>query len=204
MAPSVDERFGFLKSAMAKKRNPPGIPGCQDAAATLVTPHASHSSTAVSAAGELARGAGLKKETVAAGELWPMQLLETFRLRERAAEEEEGRGGEGREAAEGEGRSGSVGESKGGGGGSASSNGDTASGGAAAAAAVPATPRKQTKEQLADAQAAQSSVLVAARDAAMQLACDERERSSLAAQYDKDNVVYTKKDWGKKIWRMEE
>jgi hypothetical protein len=65
----VDERFGFLKSAMAKKRNPPGIPGCQDAAATLVTPHASHSSTAASAAGELARGAGLKKETVAAGEL---------------------------------------------------------------------------------------------------------------------------------------
>ena len=100
-----------------------------------------------------------------------------------------------------------MGESKGGGGGSASSNGDAAGGGAAAAAAaaaVPATPRQQTKEQLADAQAAQSSVLVAARDAAMQLACDERERSSLAAQYDKDNVVYTKKDWGKKIWRMEE
>jgi len=126
----------------------------------------------------------------------------------------EGRGGgtgegegEERAAAEGEGRSGSVGESKGGGGGSASSNGDAAGGGAAAAAAaaaVPATPRQQTKEQLADAQAAQSSVLVAARDAAMQLACDERERSSLAAQYDKDNVVYTKKDWGKKIWRMEE
>ena len=169
----VDSRFSYLKAAMAKKRNPPGIPGCQDATSTLVPPHSSHTTTSSSAASSLALNAGLKESTVSGGELWPLQLLETFRLRGRAVEEEEGRGrgggkGEGEEREKGEG------ERKG-------SNGDAAG---TPAATVPATPRQQTKEQLSDAQLAQNSVLVAARDAAMQLASSPQERATLAEQYE--------------------
>jgi phosphopantetheinyl transferase (holo-ACP synthase) len=78
----VNNRFGFLKEALAKKKKPPSIPGVSPEGGGTVPAHASHSNATAAAASQLSLDSGVKKDQCVAGDMWPLQLLETFRTKQ--------------------------------------------------------------------------------------------------------------------------
>ncbi|GMH48214.1 hypothetical protein TrLO_g876 [Triparma laevis f. longispina] len=78
---AVKKRLVALRAASTKKRQPPGIPGTDSSGQQPAPAHASHKTASTNAANSLIQSAGLKAETTQAGDLWPLQLLEAFKLK---------------------------------------------------------------------------------------------------------------------------
>ena len=75
---TTKKRLEIVRKALSNRRKPPGIPGTEPTQKAPV--HTSHN-TASNQAADALTDVGVKQEVAQHGELWPLQLLEAYKLK---------------------------------------------------------------------------------------------------------------------------